>query len=104
MTFEKYKKDGNVAVLVSPGYGAGWSTWGSDQAALAMDRDLVEALLEGGSSKLAEVALQKYPDEYQGGLGDVEIKWVPEGSRFEIREYDGNESLVVFGPGHGMLA
>ena len=27
----KIEKDGNVAVLYSPGYGAGWSTWNDDK-------------------------------------------------------------------------
>jgi len=27
LDFKKYEKDGKVAVLYSPGFGAGWSTW-----------------------------------------------------------------------------
>lgn len=27
---EKYIKDGMVAVAISPGYGAGWSSWEHD--------------------------------------------------------------------------
>jgi hypothetical protein len=29
---------------------------------------------------------------------------VPQGARFEIREYDGNESLHIFGPDEGLVA
>ena len=46
---EKYIKDGKVGVLVSPGYGAGWSTWGDDglRDQLALDSRLVQAKLDG---------------------------------------------------------
>ena len=27
---EKLERDGKVAILYSPGYGAGWSTWNDD--------------------------------------------------------------------------
>lgn len=102
--FEKYVRGGKVAVLVSPGYGAGWSTWGSPSDALAMDRDLVEAFLTGGREAVTKVADRKYPDEYKGGLEDLKVVWVPKGARFEINEYDGYESLRIFSDKDGMVA
>ena len=93
--FEKHIVDGKVAVLYSPGFGAGWSTWAYDdtEQAMAMDRDLVLAFLDGGVDALVKVTAQKYPDNYTGGAEDVEVAWLPEGTRFEIREYDGSETL-----------
>ena len=93
--FEKHIVDGKVAILYSPGFGAGWSTWAYDdtEQAMAMDRDLVLAFLDGGVDALVKVTAQKYPDNYTGGAEDVEVAWLPEGTRFEIREYDGSETL-----------
>ena len=88
---EKYIKDGNIAVLYSPGFGAGWSTWGEPE--MAYDKDLVEAFIEGSHAKLQEKAEGKYPNVYLGGLEDVKIEWVPQGVGFRISEYDGSESI-----------
>lgn len=88
---DKYVKDGQVGVLYSPGYGAGWSTWGGEE--LAYDKDLVQAFLEGGAEKLRKVATEKYPGKYQGGLSQIKLEWVPQGMAFRINEYDGYESI-----------
>ena len=97
--FEKLIVDGKVAVLYSPGFGAGWSTWAQDgnEDAMAMDRDLVLAFLNGGVDALVKITEQKYPDNYTGGADDVVVAWLPEGTRFEIREYDGSETLHTIG-------
>jgi hypothetical protein len=88
---EKLIKDGKVAVAVSKGFGVGWSTW-SD--ANPMDKRFNELILEG-NLKEAE-ALAKDLGYYSGGLEDCEIEWVEIGTRFEIKEYDGNESLRIY--------
>ena len=36
----------------------------------------------------------KWPDAYTGGIEDLEVQWVPEGTEFLIDEYDGAESIV----------
>lgn len=94
---EKLIKNGYVAVLVSRGYGAGWYSWEGDEAML-FDPVLAEILesedyLEGHTDKLEEVAKQRYPIAYLGGLDGLSVHWVPEGVRFRIEEYDGAESL-----------
>lgn len=88
---EKYIDDGRVGILYSPGYGAGWSTWGD--SALAYDADLVRAFIEGGKDALSKVTAEKYPDAYQGGLEDIQLEWITQGSSFRINEYDGYESI-----------
>jgi len=88
---EKYIKDGKVGVLYSPGYGAGWSTWGETE--MALDKELVQAYIEGGSIKCTEVASKLYPDSYLGGANQLKLEWIPVGTAFRINEYDGSESI-----------
>ncbi|RZK44557.1 MAG: hypothetical protein EOO61_03435 [Hymenobacter sp.] len=91
----KIIRDGNVAVLVSPGYGAGWSTWG---AVSVFDPELVEAVERGDTpQQLVDLAASLYPDEYVGGAEDLVVRWLPEGTLFRIEEYDGSESLEFAG-------
>lgn len=94
---EKLIRDGQVAVLISPGFGAGWSTWAGDNAeAMLFDREIAEALLNKRPPKEIEaLADQKFPDEYKGGLDQVCVEWLPVGTRFSINEYDGSESIIT---------
>lgn len=98
----KYIKDGEVGILYSPGFGAGWSSWGED--VLCYDYDLVKAFLEGGIPAIKAVAAEKYPDMYQGGLNDIEIEWIAVGTAFRINEYDGKESIEYLDPTIFMIA
>lgn len=106
-TYEKYYDDkGNVAVLVSPGFGAGWTTWNEKfREQLAFDRDLVERVLAGNQAAAGDLAEKKYGESvYAGGAEDLVVKWVPKGEAFEIEEYDGYESLKVTGQQSFMVA
>ena len=91
----KYVKDGAVAVLVSPGFGAGWSTWSSSEEFMSMDAGLVQMKLDGARQEEAEAYASKATGEhiYGGGWDDVEIEYVPVGDRFTISVYDGFESI-----------
>lgn len=89
----KVVKDGLVAVLYSPGYGAGWFTWGAPDEAV-FDPDLVNAVLEEDYDKAMQIANTKWPDKYDGGVRKLKVKWLPEGTRFIIDEYDGSESIA----------
>lgn len=97
MNYEKYIRDGKVAVLYSPGFGAGWYTWNPDHEGLLFDREIVEAVLADNRNRAAEIAERKYPHCYTGGANDLEIGWVSQGGAFEIEEYDGNETLHIIG-------
>lgn len=95
---EKYIKDGKVAVLYSPGYGAGWSTWGSDDEDLVFDCDLAKKVDTGATlDELIRYSEATWPDQYTGGLQDISICWVEPGTSFKIDEYDGYESVVLMG-------
>ncbi len=98
----KYIKDGQVGVLYSPGYGAGWSTWGN--SALAVDSALVEAYINGGVEALRKITEEKYPGEYLGGIGQIELGWISEGMAFRIKEYDGSESIEYYSSGNYFVA
>jgi len=90
-----FKKDGRTAVLVSPGFGAGFSTWNSPE--MAVDFDLVEAFLSGDMNRFEYIVVEKYGENmYLGGMDNLEVQWVDEGKKFRIEEYDGNESVEVF--------
>ena len=98
---QRYVRDGQVAVLYSPGHGAGWSTWAREQAQdLIFDPWIVDILI---SDLVPEQKLERiqahcnlcYPELYLGGLNDLEVAWIPQGTQFRIVEYDGNESIEI---------
>lgn len=102
---EKFERDGKVAVLVSPGYGAGWSTWNRQYGAAAVfSVRIVRAILGDSDETPWDAAKREFPDGYHRGISDLEIEWVTKGERFEIDEYDGNETLRIFGPDDGFVA
>ena len=82
-------------VLVSYGYGAGWSTWNKEHAEfLATDPTLVTmAQRNAGEDEVSEYLETLGKDVYMGGWVDVEVIPVMEGSRIQINEYDGAESI-----------
>ena len=91
----KLVRDGKVAVLVSPGHGAGWSTWNSEHEEILFDPAIVEFVEHNKWEELDVYVKLKYPQIYAGGMQDLQIEWLPEGTEFIINEYDGNESLEV---------
>lgn len=89
----KVIRDGMVAVLYSPGFGAGWSTWADyDIRELVLFDPIVVEWVEKG--KIGPVPTEHYGEYfYAGGAEDLVIEWVPVGTKFIIHEYDGSESL-----------
>lgn len=86
---EKIVKDGMVAVAVSPGYGAGWSTWNEVDPT---DARFNQLFLDGKFDEADELC-EELDLGYSNGAHKVRIEWVPQGTRFVIREYDGHEYL-----------
>jgi hypothetical protein len=91
---KKIIKDNQVAVLLSPGFGAGWYSWHGIEE-LIYDPSIVEWVEKKELDKILTYMKLKYPDVYCGRVEDLVAIWVPVGSRFRIDEYDGNESLVL---------
>ena len=89
-----FKKDGKTAVLVSPGFGAGFSTWNKPE--MAVDFDLVEAFLSGDMNRFEYIVVEKYGENmYLGGMENLMVVWVDEGNKFRVDEYDGNERVEI---------
>lgn len=109
-----YNEDkSKVGVLISPGYGAGWSTWNHE--AMAYDKRVIEWWLEhhstdyctqlmlsgvfGGKKSPEYRAATKffesigYDDVYFGGYPTIELRWIPRGQFWRINEYDGSETI-----------
>jgi hypothetical protein len=109
MKQDKVIVDGKVAVLVSGGFGGGWSTWQDDDEcnqSMAFEPKVVEMILAGlqdknraerkvTMDKIEAYMAEAYPDFYLGGVDGLDVVWVPQGAKFHIEEYDGNETLVL---------
>lgn len=85
----------NVAVLISPGFGAGWSTWAHGNADERLyDPELVRLVLEGARPyQLENYCEKRWPGDYFGGLEQLVVRWIPIGTQFYVHEYDGSESI-----------
>jgi len=90
----KVIRDGFVAVLYSPGYGAGWYTW-HNIPELIYDPTIVEMIEQGRLNDVEAYCEKTYPSftKCYIGASDLEISWIKEGREFIIEEYDGNESI-----------
>jgi hypothetical protein len=94
---KKVVRDGKVAVLVSYGFGAGWSTWADaslKQEAL-FNPIFVDWVENGKKEDVNEIVKSVFGDEYfyTGGSDGLAIEWIPVGTGFRITEYDGSEQL-----------
>ena len=100
---EKVIRNGNVAVLYSPGYGAGWSTWCYNSAlieTLLFHPLIVEKVEYGHENEittewLVEQFGRDFEDVYCGGTYQLKIEWLPEGTAFRIDAYDGAETVIA---------
>jgi hypothetical protein len=101
---EKKIVDGKVAVIYSPGYGAGWYTWHGKEELIFLPAlvdhilkcDEKEAFIEEDKVKdiVADAFGEEYASEiYLGGCENLRVHWVPVGTEFIIEEYDGSESI-----------
>jgi hypothetical protein len=101
----KVIRDGKVAVVVSPGFGAGWSTWATARGGedgedvtgfMLFDPTLVDMVERGALAEEIETYVTSmYSDVYCGGADDLTIQWLPVGTAFRIHEYDGSESVEI---------
>jgi hypothetical protein len=105
---KRYNDKGEVAVLYSPGFGAGWSTWalGEIAEAITFDSRLVDLVLNDQRDKITEEYINELYGKYcyTGGASDLEIEWLPKGTLFKIDEYDGSESVVTYTDVHWNVA
>lgn len=98
---EKYIKDGKVAVVIAPSYGAGWSSWNHKiKATLVFHPAIVQMVLDGRREEIDRNWLvahfgEEFENGYYGANDDLTIKWLPVGTKFCIAEYDGAESILT---------
>lgn len=92
-----------IEVLVSSGFGAGWSTWNATER--AYDKRVVDLFKKYGPNITAEqektiaktIGAMGYDTPYMGGWKNIHIEVVPRGALYwRINEYDGAESLEIF--------
>ena len=96
----KVVRNGLVAVLYSPGFGSGWYTWNTEYPDILYDAKVVEWVEAGKSEdQLSDITAYleaTYPESYIGsGLRQLEIEWLPVGTRFRVYEYDGSEHIEI---------
>ncbi|KAL6719351.1 hypothetical protein ACLMJK_003590 [Lecanora helva] len=103
-------KHGMIAVMISAGYGAGWSTWHLLDTNIPLeayllevsifDEEIVAALLACDRDEAVRICKQKFEavgmeDRFnEVGVKDLAVDWVEEGVEFRINEYDGYEKII----------
>lgn len=98
--------DGEVAVLYSPGFGAGWFSWNSEAPQMLHDPEVVQWVLDGKpDDSKPNVEDGRYGEHfYSGGMYKLAVQWVKPGTRFRIDEYDGSETVVIDGDDQWQVA
>ena len=94
----------NMKVLISPKYGAGWSTW--NYIDLAFDPDIIQAF-EAGLDKedmRKFIISLGYEEPFMDGYDQCEIVEIPRGTLFRIKEYDGSEYIEKYNADDWMMA
>ena len=85
-------------ILVSPGHGAGWSTWNNHSKFLATDPILVEmAERKADATEVKEylkTALGEDSEIYMCGWRQIEVR--DAFGQFFIEEYDGYEYIKTY--------
>lgn len=94
MVEKYYNENGELGILISAGFGAGWSSWNCEE--IAYDKRIIEYWLnENPSESEMKEFLESlgYKDVYLGGYSSLTIEYIPKGTMFCIHEYDGSESI-----------
>ena len=100
----KLVDNGRVAVLYSPGFGAGWSTWNRGVPEILFDPAIVKFIEHDQMAELNTYVTLKYPGLYTGGMNDLAVAWLSVGTEFRIKEYDGAESIEIKGEANWITA
>ena len=95
-----YVKNNQIAILISPKYGAAWSS--INDFSLAYDKRIVQKWIELQENEIEndEEEMQEflaelgYPKHYMGGYENLRIEWVNIGEYFYIDDYDGYEGII----------
>jgi hypothetical protein len=90
----RHTVDGKTAILISPDWGGGWSSWADpeEREYLLFSPELIKVFNDGGVDAVEEFLTNKGID-CPCGLRDLTIQWVDAGREFRIYEYDGSERV-----------
>lgn len=89
----KIIRDDKVAVIISPGWGAGWYSW-HGIIDLLYDPVVVGMILDGEDlNEILQYCHSQYGEDNYFSVDELQVVWVPVGTRFMIHEYDGSESI-----------
>jgi len=93
---KKVIRNGKVAVLISPPFGAGWYSDNLEHEELLFHPKLIEMVEKNEHRKITSEWLKEKLniDIYCGGAGGLVVKWVTKGTKFIVQEYDGAEGIV----------
>ena len=89
----KIVRDGRVAVLISPEYGAGWSTWNPKHPGILFDPVIVDFVEKQQDEELQVYVTLKYPGINDDGIVGLTVEWIPQGALFRVNEHDGAETI-----------
>ncbi len=106
---------GEIAVMCSRGYGAGWSSWSRCSEVCVpsvFDPDIAQLVLKRNeldtgeqdakvakeisnlTEEIQELARKKFGEDfYTGGADGLTVEWLTPGTLFQIDEYDGAEGI-----------
>jgi len=93
---EKITRHNQVAVLISPSFGAGWYTWNTAHPELLFSPKIIWMVERNKSNQITEEWVKEnlnISGVYCGGAKGLEIFWLPVGTAFKIDEHDGAESV-----------
>lgn len=91
MVEKYYNEKGEVGVIYSPGYGAGFSTWHEDKN-ICFDKNVIQMILDN-DQKGVENYCKENGIYYDGD--QLEVRWLQSGTAFIITEYDGYETVEI---------
>jgi len=105
---------GSTAIIYSPGYGSGWS---NNNKQMIFDSQIVQFILSDyyksnfncKDYSLIQPKDKEYYIEFMEGVFDdyipsissfcyLQVEFIPQNTRFTIKEYDGSESIKIFNP------
>ena len=93
---KKVIRDGKVAIIYSPRYGAGWYSWHGIEE-LLYDPNIVDMVERAEDyENIIKYCYKTYGEKNGlGGAEGLKIFWLDQGTEFYIDQYDGAESVVT---------
>jgi len=88
-----------IPILISPGRGAGWSTWNDVDYWPLFDPDVIELVKTNQYDKI-EAFVKANPDRYgedfyTPGYADLIVEYLVKGTRFTVTSHEGFERLIT---------